>query len=309
MANWGYNMHKPVLLNEVIKYLNPKPGENFIDCTVGAGGHGLAILEKNNPGKLLAIDLDPDSLQLLNSNLKSQISNLGQRIILVNGNFKNLEKIVREQNFVRVNGILFDLGLSSWQIEESGKGFSFKKDEPLKMSFSDQALTAESIINDWSEEKLVEIFKNYGEEKYSWRIAKKIIEERKKRQIKTTLQLRDLVEKASPLSWGRRGKIDRVLARIFQALRIAVNDELKSLEEGIKQALDILEPSGRLVIISFHSLEDRIVKNFFREHKKNGILKILTKKPIIASEIEIKSNPRSRSAKLRAAIKAPHPKT
>ena len=282
-------MHKPVLLNEVINYLNPKPGENFIDCTVGAGGHSLAILEKNSPGKVLAIDRDKESLQLLK--LK-----VNDRLILVNNNFKNLKQIVKEYNFYPVNGILFDLGLSSWQIEESGRGFSFKKDELLNMNFGSQALTAAEVVNNWAEEKLFEIFKHYGEERYSKRIARRIIEERKRQSIKTTFQLKDVIEKAIPWRW----RADRVLARIFQSLRIVVNDELENLKQGIEQAAEILVPEGRLVVISFHSLEDRIVKNFFKENKS---LKILTKKPIMANEEEIKKNPRSRSAKLRAAIK------
>lgn len=290
-------MHVPVLLTEVIKYLNPQNNENFIDCTVGAGGHSLAILEKISPkGKLLAIDLDPKSLQLL----KSKIN---ENIILVHGNFKDLKKLVQKKNFGPINGILFDLGLSSWQIEKSGRGFSFKKNEPLNMAFAKQILTAKQIINTWPEKELLNIFYKYGEEKYSRRIAKEIIQEREVKPIKTTFQLRDIVLRVAPSSRNRRGQESRVLARIFQALRIAVNNELESLKQGLEQALEILESEGRLVVISFHSLEDRIVKNFFRENKKDGILEILTKKPITASEDEINKNSRSRSAKLRAAIK------
>ncbi len=289
-------MHQPVLLNEVINYLNPNPGENFIDCTVGAGGHSLAILEKNSPGKVLAIDWDKESLQLLK--LK-----VNDRLTLVNNNFKNLKQIVKEYNFYPVNGILFDLGLSSWQIEESGRGFSFKKDENLDMRFQPaarlparQGETVQEIINKWPEQSLMEVFWKYGEERYGRRIAKRIVEERKRQSIKTTFQLKDVIEKAIPYRW----RADRVLARIFQSLRIVVNDELENLKQGIEQAAEILMPGGRLVVISFHSLEDRIVKNFFKENKS---LKTLIKKPIMANEEEIKKNPRSRSAKLRAAIK------
>ena len=221
-------------------------------------------------------------------------------MILVNENFKNLKQITEEHGVYPVHGILFDLGLSSWQIEESGRGFSFKKDEPLKMAFGDQSLTAEEIINKWPEEALSEIFSKYGEERYSKKIAKKIIEERKIRPITTTFHLLEIIKKATPYSKTKRGQINRVTARIFQSLRIVVNDELENLKQGLEQALEILKPGGRLVVISFHSLEDRIVKNFFRENKS---LEILTKKPITAAEKEIKNNPRSRSAKLRAAIK------
>lgn len=293
-------MHKPVLLNEVLQYLNPSSNENFIDCTIGEAGHGLAILEKIKPnGKILGIDADIDSLK----RIKPQ-----ERLILIEENFKNLKKIIEKYNFYPINGILFDLGLSSWQIEESGRGFSFRKDEPLDMNFQSRAgrswtATATEIINRWPERELVDIFRKYSEERYGQKIAKKIIETRKNLQIKSTLQLREIIEKAVPFSRTRRGQIDRVLARIFQALRIAVNDELNNLKQGIDQAIEILEPRGKIAVISFHSLEDRIVKNFFRERAKDRTLKILTKKPIIAGEEEIKNNPRARSAKLRAAIK------
>jgi 16S rRNA (cytosine1402-N4)-methyltransferase len=289
-------MHKPVLLNEVIDYLAPKSGENFIDCTVGAGGHSLAILEKNNPGKVLAIDWDEESLQLLKLKIKNQKLKINGRLILISNNFKNLKQIVKENNFHPINGILFDFGLSGWQIEESGRGFTFRKDEPLAMNFGEQDLGAAEIINKWPEKSLREVFLKYGEERYSRRIAKRIVEERQRQPIKTTFQLKDAIEKAIPYRW----RADRVLARIFQSLRIVVNDELENLKQGIEQAVEILVPGGRLVVISFHSLEDRIAKSFFKENKS---LKILSKKPIMASEEEIKSNPRSRSAKLRAAIK------
>jgi len=295
-------MHIPVLLNKVIKYLDPKPGENFIDCTVGAGGHSLAILKKNKPGKLLAIDCDNESLELF----KSKIRNSGlsfPRLILVNDNFRNLKEIVKKHKFYPINGILLDLGLSSWHIEESKRGFSFRKDEPLKMNFDNRGLTAVEIINNFSEKNLEEIFSKYGEERYSRRIARRIVEKRKNKPIETTFQLRNIIGETIPFSKTRRGNIDRVLARIFQSLRIVVNDELENLKQSLKQSLEILEPGGRLIIISFHSLEDRIVKNFFRDEKRKNSLKILTKKPIIPDEEEIKNNSRSRSAKLRAAVK------
>jgi 16S rRNA (cytosine1402-N4)-methyltransferase len=299
-------MHQPVLLNEVIKYLDPKPGENFIDATVGEAGHALVILEQIKPnGEVLGIDADLEALKKLELRIKNYES--GKRLILVHGNFKDLKKIAKEHNFYpvhppkfckaklwRVNGILFDLGLSNKQIEEGGGGFSFKKDEPLLK-------TAEIIINQWSEQELFRIFKEYGEERYSRRIARAI--KKALRPIKTTGQLRRIVENATPRSRSRRGQTNRVLARIFQALRIVVNDELENLRQGVEQSLEILEPKGRLVVISFHSLEDRIVKQFFKEKAKNNFLKILTKKPITASEKEISKNPRSRSAKLRAVIK------
>ncbi len=292
-------MHRPVLLNEVIKYLNPKPGENFIDCTIGEASHSLAILERIKPGgKILGIDADPHSLERIKPR---------EEMMLIQGNFRDLEKIVKEQDFRSINGILFDLGLSSWQIEESGRGFSFKKDEPLLMNYEpgikNYGLTVEIIINRWPEKELIRIFQEYGEERYSRKIAKRIIEERRMKQIAKTSQLLEIIKKSVPYSKTKRGQIDRVAARIFQSLRIVVNDELENLNQGLEQALKILEPEGRLVVISFHSLEDRIVKNFLREQQNRGSLKILTKKPIVASDEEVKMNSRSRSAKLRAAIK------
>lgn len=289
-------MHQPVLLEKVIEFLDPQPGENFVDCTLGEAGHAKAILEKIAPdGRVLGIDIDSDSLKRIEPI---------DRLILVHGNFRELKDIVEKNNFKPINGILFDLGLSSWQIEESGKGFGFKKDEPLIMILnSKQEVAAEEIINTWPEESLVEIFIKYGEEKYSRRIVRQIVNQRKISPIKTTFQLKELIKKAIPFSETRRGKINRVLARIFQALRIIINDELENLKQGLEQSVEVISPQARIVVISFHSLEDRIVKIFFRTKEREGRLKILNKKPIIADEIEISANPRSRSAKLRAAMK------
>ena len=289
-------MHIPVLLDKVIKYLDPKPGENFVDCTIGIDGHSKAILEKTAPnGRVLGIDIDLASLKKIEPQ---------ERLILAHGNFKELRKIVTENNFPIINGILFDLGLSNWQIEESGKGFTYKKDEPLIMILNaKQEVTAEEIINQWPEESLVEIFKKYGEEKYSRRIVEEIVKQRKLTPIKTTFQLKNVIKRAIPFSLTRRGVLSRVLARIFQALRIVINDELENLKAGLEQSIEIIAPKGRIIVISFHSLEDRIVKNFFKEQENQGRIKILTEKPVIADEIEISMNYRSRSAKLRAAIK------
>ncbi len=290
-------MHIPVLLKIVINYLNPKSGENFIDCTIGTGGHSLAILKKNGLGKILAIDLDKKNIEFLKSQNKD-------RLFLVNDSFKNLKRIVEKHNFYPVNGILFDLGLSSLQIEESGRGFSFQKDELLDMRFNkNQEITAREIVNKFDLQEIEEIFKDYGEERFSKRIARRIVEQRKIKPIETSLELKKIIKQAIPSGKSRRGKIDRVLARIFQALRIEVNQELENLKQGLIQSIDILSPKGRLVVISFHSLEDRIVKHFFREQKDQKKVKILTKKPIVPQIEEIQKNPRARSAKLRAIIK------
>lgn len=290
-------VHQPVLLKEVLEYLSPKPGENFVDCTVGGGGHTAAILKKNRPkGKVLGIDHDEEILKKLKVN---------GRLILVCDNFVNLKNIVKEYNFKPVHGILLDLGLSSWHLEKSGRGFSFQKDEPLLMNYESEIknkiLTAREIVNNWPEEELVKIFREYGEERFARRIANQILKTRTVEPIKTTFQLVNIIKRVIPPKY-RYSRI-HFATRTFQALRIAVNRELENLKKVLPQALELLEKEGRLVVISFHSLEDRIVKNFMRGSAKEEHLKILTKKPIISSEEEIKLNPRSRSAKLRAAIK------
>jgi len=292
-------MHVPVLQKEVIEYLDPKPNENFIDCTIGEGGHTLAILEKNGPkGKVLGIDADPEIIR----NLKLEIRNFKKRIILVCDNFANLAEIAKSQRFKSVSGILFDLGMSSWHLETSNRGFSFQKKEPLDMRYNLQnPLTAEKILNYWSRVEIEKILKDYGEEQFAPKIAEALLNFRKFKPLQTTSQLVEIIKRATP-GWYHRRKI-HFATKTFQALRIAVNDELNNLEKALPQALDILRPAGVLVVISFHSLEDRIVKNFLKEGDKNNLLKILTKKPVIPSFKEMKINPRSRSAKLRASQK------
>jgi len=290
-------IHIPVLQKEVLKYLDSKPNENFIDATIGEGGHTLAILEKTAPnGKVLGIDWTP---QLCKKLSRFDID----RLILVNDNFANLKKIVEKYKFQPVAGILFDLGMSSWHLEESKRGFSFQRDEILDMRYNSevQKVLAKDILNSWSESEIEKILKEYGEEKFTKRIAKEIINQRKVKSIKTTFQLVKIIKKAIPKNY-ERGRIHPA-TRTFQALRIVVNDELNNFQTVLPQVVNILKPGGRLVVISFHSLEDRIVKNFFKGQFQKGLLKILTKKPVRPSSEEIKINPRSRSAKLRAAIK------
>lgn len=288
-------MHIPVLLDEVIKYLDPKAGENFIDCTAGFGGHSKAILEKTGPnGKLLAIEWDNNQIADCKENLKE----FAGRVIVANGNYADLSKIAEESNFTNVSGILLDLGFSSGQIDIFGKGFSFLKNEPLDMRYSDaNQITAQEILNKWPEGKIKEILENFGEEKFARQIATEIIKERKLGIIADTQQLVKIIKKAIPIKF-QHGKI-HCATRTFQALRIAVNRELDNLEKVLPQAISVLESKGRLAIISFHSLEDRIVKNFFRQEAQKGTVKLISKKPIITTEQEIKKNPRSRSAKLR----------
>jgi len=290
--NWGFNMHLPVLQKEVLWHLQPKPNENFIDCTIGNGGHSSAILEKTGPrGKILGIDRDPKQIE----NCKLKIGNLKTRAILVCDNFACLQEIVKKNRFKPVHGILFDLGMSSWHLSESGRGFSFQKKEPLDMRYNSASqLTAEKIVNYWSKIELEKILKEYGQEKKAGKIAQKIIEARQVKPIKTTAQLRQIVSQARTAP-----------QRTFQALRIAVNDELNNIKKALPQAQDVLKPGGRLVVISFHSLEDRIVKDFFKQpgHGGGDGLKILTKKPVTPDLKEIRVNPRARSAKLRACQK------
>ncbi|MDD3491729.1 MAG: 16S rRNA (cytosine(1402)-N(4))-methyltransferase RsmH [Candidatus Pacebacteria bacterium] len=293
-------MHVPVLLKEVIYYLNPKPNENFIDATVGEAGHSLEILELTGPkGKLLGIDLSLEALKRA-TELKSTDKSLGDRLVLVNGSYIHLEKIVKENDIKPIQGILFDLGMCSWHLESSGKGFSYQKDEPLDMRFdSKQDLTAAEIVNFWEIEEIEKILREFGEERYSQRIALAIKEARKKERIISTQQLVDLLARTLPKNYDQR-RI-HFATRVFQALRIAVNNELENIRKGLEQAINILETNGRIVVISFHSLEDRIVKNFFKEQSEINKLQILTKKPIVPTKEEILKNSRSRSAKLRAA--------
>ncbi len=283
-------MHVPVLLKETVEYLNPEGNKNFIDCTAGAGGHSLEILGNINQGRILSIDANPLAVQ----KLKERI--IDSKINFVCGNFSNLKELVKKNNFYPVDGILFDLGLSSELLEESGLGFSFMRQEKLDMRFNPevQTVTATEIVNHFSKDDLTKVFKNYGGERFYKRIAEKIVWERQKQEIIFSSQLVDIVKE----SLGRYFHI-KSLARVFQALRICVNKELEALEEGLSSALEILAPKGRLVVISYHSLEDKIVKNFFREQKQR--LNILTKKPIVPSNVEIGKNKKSRSAKLRAA--------
>jgi 16S rRNA (cytosine1402-N4)-methyltransferase len=306
-------VHIPVLQREIIEYLDIKPNENFIDCTFGQGGHSLTILEKNKPnGKVLGIETDP----ALHKELK--IKNR-KRLILVQDSYTNLKEIVKKSRFRPVKGILFDLGISSWHLSESKRGFTFLKNETLDMRYNlENPLTASKIINFWSKEEIERILKEYGEERYAKVVAENIIEKRSVKPIETTFQLIEIIKDIVPKRYLR----DRIhfATRTFQALRIATNDELHNLENTLPQALDILQKRGRLVVISFHSLEDRIVKNFFKnlaksfyvktmedkpKDAKEGLpkIKLLTKKPIVPTQKEIKMNPRSRSAKLRVIEK------
>ncbi|MEK7555359.1 MAG: 16S rRNA (cytosine(1402)-N(4))-methyltransferase RsmH [Patescibacteria group bacterium] len=303
-------MHTPVLLNETIEILNPQPGEFFIDGTIGSGGHAAEIFKRISPnGMLLGIDWDKAMIENVRQKI-SAISNfqfLISKLILKNNNYANLPEILKNEKFGKADGLLIDLGFSSEQLDPpagGGRGFSFQKDEILDMRYSanndnddDNGITAAEVVNSFSEKDLADIIYKYGEERFSRRIAKKIVEERRKKRIITTFELAEIVNRAVP----GRGRLNPA-TKTFQALRIYVNKELENLETLLKNLYNIIKPKGRVAIISFHSLEDRLIKNYFRDMAKQGKAEILTKKPIRPTFEEIQINPRSRSAKLRAII-------
>lgn len=292
--------HKPVLLKETIELLDIKKNEIYIDATIGGGGHSIEILRAG--GILIGIDCDPEAIEFTRKRL-NQACPLGAfRWTLINDNFVNLEKIVKSLNIEKVGGILFDLGVSSYQLETPKRGFSFNADAKLDMRMDPRlSVTAADLVNALNEGELYELFTKYGEEFHSRAIARAICRARRAKPILTCNQLAQIIVRSVP----KRGRYDRThpATRVFQALRIAVNDEINNLKEALPQTEKILKSGGRLVVLSFHSLEDRIVKNFMKEKERLGSFKVLFKKPLIPSKEEILENPRSRSAKLRAGEK------
>lgn len=288
--------HKPVMLREVLKFLNPLPGQRFVDCTLGGAGYTLALAEKiGEKGKVMAIDLD--SLALENA-AKEITDRKLKNITLVQGNFKNLENLVKEnfRSSEKLDGIVMDLGLSSAQLDDESRGFSFKGSRPLDMAFGpiNEKSTAE-IVNQYPLLELTRVFREYGEEREAYRIAKAIVEGRRAKKIETTADLVALVEQAVPPRF--RSRIHPA-TKIFQALRMETNEELAALSEALSATMKILKPGGKLVVVSFHSGEDRIVKRYLKDTPG---WKILTKRPEVPQEDEVEENPRARSAKLRAA--------
>lgn len=295
--------HIPVLLNEVMEILKPQKGEFFIDGTFGAGGHSEKILEAiGEKGKLLAFDWDSSAELRAREKpaFAKAMAGEGKSFMFRNVNYADTKKILKEDGLPKADGLLLDLGFSSDQLEDSGKGFSFKKDEPLVMSYGKSGLTAYDVVNTYPEEKLLEIIKELGEERFPGRIARIIVESRQKEPIKTSLQLARIIRSALPRNY-EQGRIDPA-TRTFQALRIYVNGELENIKKVLGGLEEIVKSGGRVAIISFHSLEDRIVKNMFRDLKKAGKVELLNKKVIMASRDEILINPRSRSAKLRGIV-------
>jgi 16S rRNA (cytosine1402-N4)-methyltransferase len=295
-------MHIPVLLQEVIDNLNPQDGEIFVDGTLNRGGHAKALaLRLGKSGQLIGIDQDETALVQAKENLKD----VPCRVSFINGNFRNIVKLVGDVGVEKVDGVLFDLGFSSDQIEHSGRGFSFKTNEPLVMSFSsgvkDDSFTAADMVNDWAEESLADVIYAYGEETFARKIAKAIVESRQTGKIETTGQLVEIIKKAVP-SWYTKKRI-HFATKTFQALRITVNDELGALKDGLTGAWELLKPNGRLAVISFHSLEARIIKDFMRDKKVLGEGELVTKKAVKPARAEVLANSRSRSAQLRVIRK------
>ncbi len=315
--------------SEVLHYLNPQPGQFIVDCTLGGAGHSIDLARKvGESGKVLAFDLDEWAIEYAEQKIKE--ANIGN-IIIVNDNFVNLAKIIKQlsdrpkedgifSKIVGIDGILLDLGLSSAQLNDESRGFSFQGNRELNMSFrkGDSEKTFD-FVNRAKEEELSLVFKKYGEEKFARRVAAQIVIDRKKEPIKNTQELVESIKKAIPASvrFGNRRGI-HFATKIFQALRIQTNDELESLKKVLPDALDLLNPGGRMVLMSYHSLEDRIVKNFFRDESRGCIcppdfpicncghqpkLKIINKKIITATDKELNKNPRARSAKMRVAEK------
>jgi 16S rRNA (cytosine1402-N4)-methyltransferase len=268
-----------------------------VDATVGGGGHSEEILKKILPGgMLMGIDADKDALAIARERLKS----FNGSFALVNDNFRNIDRILKIQNIKSVDAVLLDVGISSYQLDDTSRGFSIRSDSRLDMRMDQSStLTAYDVVNKYKEEKLSEIIEEFGQERFHNRVARFIREAREHKAIETTGELAGIVKRAVGYKY-RNLKIDPA-TRTFQAIRICVNDELGALEEALKSAIFWLKPGGRIVVISFHSLEDRIVKNMFKGYSKLGVLKIITKKPLIPEREEVINNPRSRSAKLRVA--------
>lgn len=305
----GDAYHTPVMVDEVIRYLRPEGEGTYVDGTLGGGGHAELLLEKILPhGRLVAFDADPEAIEFSTKRL----DRFAERITFVRDNFANMGKRLDELGIHKVNGVLLDLGVSSHQLDETERGFSFQRESRLDMRMNGtQQRDAWSIVNSYEEDRLADILWLYGEERYSRRIARTMVASREQGPITTTRDLATIIEATVGQQF-----VQKTLARIFQAIRIVVNDELENLRSGLQSATARLAPQGRIVVIAYHSLEDRIVKDFFREESRTMIksehklipdlpkvprLTLLTKKPVEATEEETSRNPRARSAKLRAA--------
>lgn len=294
-------MHKSVLLQETIDGLDIKKGDTIVDSTLNGGGHSKAILDRYGKGvKVIGLDADQDAIAKANESIGAH-----KNFTAICVNFRDLDKALAREEVNEAQEFIFDLGFSSDQLESSGRGFSFQKDEPLLMTFDAKpgadAVTAEMIVNNWAEENIALIIKAYGEESFAKRIAKAITEARSDQKIKTTAELRQIIEQSVP-AWYRKRKIHPA-TKTFQSIRIAVNDEIEALKTGLEKAWRQLSLGGRIAVISFHSIEDRTMKLWIKEKVRQGCAKAITKKPITPGEEELRNNPRSRSAKLRIVEK------
>ncbi len=292
--------HIPVLRDESIDGLDIKSGDIIIDGTLGGGGHTFEIIKRYGKDiKIIGLDLDIDA----ENRTKTLIGHMPCSFTFINSGFQDIDKVLKDLGISKIDKILLDLGISSFQLEVAGRGFSFLKDEPLLMTMkkypTENDLTAKEIVNTWGEETIADIIYGFGEEKFSRKIAKMIVEARSEKEIETTFELVKIIDNAVGKSYRGRGLKIHPATRTFQALRIATNSELSNLEQVIQKGFDCLNKGGRMAIITFHSLEDRIVKKAFISLKENEKGNILTKKPIIPNEEELKKNPRSRSSKLR----------
>jgi len=295
----GSFLHLPVLLNEVMDHLDPGPGDVVLDATLGGGGHAIEVLKRITPGgRLIAVEKDPEAIE----RTKGRLEGFRENVTYVNDDFRNIDLILDRLGVSGLSGAVFDLGISSFQVDDPRRGFSFLKDGPLDMRFDTaQKLTARDVIGRAGGEELADIIREYGEERHAKLIARAICAAREKGPITTTAELAGIIIRAAGGKYGKQ-KINPA-ARTFQAIRICVNDELAAVKEGVGKALDRLEPGGKICVISFHSLEDRIVKVLFKEASRGGRARIITRKPVTPGEEEVGSNPRSRSAKLRVAEK------
>lgn len=305
--------HYSVMQKECIDALDINPDGVYVDCTLGGGGHSLLIASKLKNGLLVGIDRDSEAIAAATERLKDY----SDRILLVNDNFSNIKSILRENGIARVDGILFDLGVSSYQLDNAERGFTYRFDAPLDMRMSkSDFLTAKDVVNDYSQKELSKIIFEYGEERYAGKIAAQIVKAREEQPIETTYQLNEIIKRAFPPS-ERYGE-KHPSKRTYQAIRIEVNGELRILEKAVRDAVDCLKPSGRIAIMTFHSLEDRIVKNVFRDLStgctcnknipvcvcgRKEQIKLINKKPVTAGAKELEDNLRSKPAKLRAAEK------
>lgn len=291
--------HIPVMFDEVINYLLLSPGKIIVDATIGTGGHSRGILERILPGgRLIGIDRDQESLEVS----RRRLQEFSDSCEFVHGNFIDIDKLLKSLNIKKIDGILFDLGVSSFQLQDPHRGFSFQSEGPLDMRLDrDSYISAYDLVNNLNEEEISTLLWNFGQERWHNRIARLLVQEREKQPIATTLQLANIVFRSIPHRYRYKHYRIHPATRTFQAVRIAVNRELETLEIAINKAITILEKRARICVISFHSLEDRIVKLSFRRASLEGLIDIVTPKPLVPSESEIDSNPSSRSSKLRVA--------